>query len=82
MRGTLRMVYDGSYMSKVDPKICSAAFIIRCVSTSQKVMGTIVEKSDFADKYRAEGLGAIGGLLILRAATRWVSTLQRVPSIL
>ena len=32
-------------------------------------MGKIVERSDFADNYQAEGLGAIGGLLILRAAT-------------
>ena len=28
MRGTLRMVNDGSYLSKADPNICSAAFII------------------------------------------------------
>ena len=68
MRGTLRMVHDGSYMSKVNPTICSDAFIITCMSTSQKAMGAIVERSDFADNSRAEGLGAIGGLLILRAA--------------
>ena len=33
--------------------------------TGHKVMGTIVDKSDFTDNYRAEGLGAIGGILIL-----------------
>ena len=45
LRGvTLRMVHDGSYMSKVDPAICAAAFIITCILTGQKAMGTIVEK--------------------------------------
>ena len=34
-------------------------------------MGTIVEKSDSANNYRAEGLGAIGGLLVL-----WTETQQ------
>ena len=73
MRGTLRMVHDGSYMSKVDPTICLASFIITCISTGQKATGTLVEKSDFTDNYQAEALCAIGGLLILRAATKQVS---------
>ena len=47
--GTLGMIYDGSYMSKVDPAICSAAFIMTCILTGHKVMGTIVNKNDFAD---------------------------------
>ena len=64
-KGTLRMVHDGSYMSKVDPSICLAAFIITCISTGQKATGTLVERSNFADDYRAAALGAIGGLLIL-----------------
>ena len=72
MRGTLKMVHNRSYMSKVDPIICSTAFIIMSVSTGQKSMGTIVEKSDFADNCRAEGLGATGSPPILRAATRQV----------
>ena len=54
--GTLRMVHDGSYMSKVNLTIGSAAFTITCVSTRNKTMGTIVEMSDFADNYRTEGL--------------------------
>ena len=49
-----------------------AAFIITCISTGQKATGTLVEKSDFAENYGAEALGAIGGLLILRAATKRV----------
>ena len=70
MKVTLRMVHDGSYMCKVDPSICSAAFIIMCISTGHKATGTLVERSDFADNYQAKALGAIGGLLILRAATK------------
>ena len=52
MSGTLRMVYDGSYTSKDEPTICSVAFITTYMSTGQKTMGTIVEKSDFTDNYR------------------------------
>ena len=44
------MVYDGSYMRKVDPTIIySTVFLIRCIFT--------VGKSDFVDNYRAGCLG-------------------------
>ena len=57
-------------MSKVDLMICSVVFIITSISTDQKAMGTTVEKSDWCTyNYHAEGLGDIGGLLILRATT-------------
>ena len=48
------------------------------MSTDQKAMGTIVEHSDFADNYRAESLGAIGGLLIIRAAIKRVLPTKNV----
>ena len=69
INGTLRFVHDGSYMKKVAPKICSAAFILSCSSTGMRATGTLVEHSDSADNYRAEALGAAAGLLVLRAAT-------------
>ena len=69
MMGTLRFVHDGSYMRKVAPKICSAAFVLSCSSTGMRARGTLVEYSDSADNYRAEALGAAADLLILRAAT-------------
>ena len=67
--GTIELVHDGSYMQKVDPKICSAAFVIRCTKTNKQASGTLVERSDFADNYRAEALGALAGLLVLREVT-------------
>ena len=69
VHGTLQMVHDWSYMSKVDPTICSAAFLLMCISTGHRATGTIVEKSDPANNYCDEGLGDIGGLLVLRAET-------------
>ena len=70
IRGILLMVHDGSYMSIVNPTICSMAFLIRCISTGYRATCMIVEKSDYADNYQTEGLGDIGGLLVFRAATR------------
>ena len=44
--GSLLLVHDGSYMKKVDPNICSAAYVIRCRTTGNKARGLIVEKAD------------------------------------
>ena len=60
MFGTLSFVHDGSYMRKVVQKLCSAAFVLSC---------SLVERSDKADNYRAKALGAVAGLLVIRAAT-------------
>ena len=69
MHGSLICVHDGSYMPKIDPHICSAAFIIKCTATGKIAKGSIVERSDDANNYRAEALGSMMLLLVLRAAT-------------
>ena len=56
MQGTLICVHDGSYMPKIDPNICSAAFIIKCTATGKIAKGSIVELSKDANNYRAEDL--------------------------
>ena len=67
--GTLLLIHDGSYMQKLDPTICSAAYKLTCTTTGKSAVGSIVEQSDHADNYRAEGLGALAGLLVLYAGT-------------
>lgn len=69
LRGTIEFIHDGSYMKKVDPRVCSAAYLVRCTRTNLQASGAVVEHSEFADNYRAEALGAMMCLLILRAAT-------------
>ena len=54
---------------RLTPKICPAALVIRCTKTNKQASGTLVEQSDFANNYRAKALGALAGLLVLRAAT-------------
>jgi hypothetical protein len=68
--GDLKLVHDGSYMQKLNPNICSAAFILKCNRTGKEAIGTLVEESKEADNYRAEALGAIGGILVIMAATQ------------
>lgn len=67
--GTIQFVHDGSYIRKVATKVCSAAFIIRCSRTHQQASGTLVEKCNEADNYRAEALGSVAGLLVLKVTT-------------
>ena len=67
--GTLSFVHDGSYMRKVAPKLCSTGFVLSCSRTGMQATGTLVEKSNAADNYRAEALGAVAGLLVIKAAT-------------
>ena len=67
--GTIELVDDGLYMRIVDPKICSAAFSIRCTQTNMQASGTVVGQCNFSDNYCAEALGDMAGLLVLKAAT-------------
>ena len=77
---TLSFVHDGSYMRQVAPKLCSAAFVLSCSRTGFQASGTLVERCDSADNYRAEALGAAAGLLVIKAATskrrRYLSILK------
>ena len=38
--------------------------------TNKEASVTIVERSDFADNYRAEALGDMAGLMVLKVATQ------------
>ena len=65
---TLVIVHDGSYMPHVDRHVCSAAFMIYCTRTKSRAKGTVVERCEDADNYRAEILGGIMVQLVLLAA--------------
>ena len=67
--GTLVLVLDGSYKENLDPTKCSAAYIIMCKKTQNRLQGTVVDKSESASHYRAELLGALCCLLIVKAAS-------------
>ena len=65
------LVHDGSYMEKVDPTICSAAFIMKCLDLGNIAEGSLIEKTEAADNYRAKALAAIvGGLSLIHAVTQ------------
>ena len=67
LRGTLRMVHDGSYMVNMAPDMCSAAVIICLTDSAEKMTCVIAERSDSADNYRGEILGAVIGLLLIHS---------------
>ena len=56
-------------MRKAAPKFCLAGFVLSCSRTGMQATGTLVEKSDAADNYHVEALGAAAGLLVIKAAT-------------
>ena len=70
--GTIQLVHDSSYIQKVDPTVCSAAFTIVCTTLGlgHSAHSTVAERSDNADNYRVEALGTMCGLLALRAASQ------------
>eukprot|EP00956_Cyclotella_meneghiniana_P013334 scaffold19185_cov47-Cyclotella_meneghiniana.AAC.7 len=59
---------DGSYMKDLSTLACSGAFILHCTNTSKEIKGSFVDSSHQADNYKGEFLGALGPLLLLRAA--------------
>lgn len=59
---------DGSYMPDLSKTTCSGAFILHCTATGNEISGCFVDESIDSNNYRGELLGALGPLLILRAA--------------
>jgi hypothetical protein len=55
-------------MPDLDSHACSGAFIMRCRQTNQEIRGCFTNKAQNADNYRGELLGALGPLLLIKAA--------------
>ena len=69
LMGTLCLVHDRSYMEDVTEEVCSVGVQIYCTATRQRLRCGVAEKSEAADNYRGEILGAVILQLILRATT-------------
>ena len=61
------LVSDRSWQLEIDRSVCSCAFTITCTVTNQILTCTCVEKGEHASNYRAEILGAIGYLFVMKA---------------
>eukprot|EP00956_Cyclotella_meneghiniana_P013315 scaffold19184_cov46-Cyclotella_meneghiniana.AAC.5 len=68
IQGTLEIGMDGSYMKDLSTSACSGTFILHCTNTLKEIKGCFVDSSHQADNYGGEFLGALGPLLLLRAA--------------
>jgi hypothetical protein len=55
-------------MPDLSKTTCSGAFILHCTATGNEISGCFVDESIDSNNYRGELLGALGPLLILRAA--------------
>ena len=66
--GTLMMLHDGSYNENLDPNKSAAAYVVMCTKSKKQLSGSVVEDSEHASNYRAELLGALCCLLIVKAA--------------
>ena len=44
--GNLTLACDGTYMEKLYPERCSAAFVLRCKQTTKTAKGTVVGKKE------------------------------------
>ena len=63
--GSLVAVTDGSYIRKLYPNLCSAAFVIECAKGRGRIAGSFSERLDVANAYRGELLGLMAIHLIL-----------------
>jgi endonuclease/exonuclease/phosphatase family metal-dependent hydrolase len=64
-RGSLYCVSDGSYLKRIAPHTCSAAWVIYCAETRKWCKGELVEHSIWANSYRGEQLGMLAIHLLL-----------------
>ena len=69
-------VTDGSYIKKMVPELCSAAFILECEEGTGRIVGSFPESCKVANAYRGELLGLMAIHLLLLAANKVWPTLQ------
>ncbi len=68
--GTLVAVTDGSYIHKLYPNLCSAAFVMNCAKGWGCLIGFFLEALLVANAYRGELLGLMAIHLILLSIDR------------
>jgi hypothetical protein len=73
--GTLVAVMDGSYICKIYPNLCLAAFVLKCSKGRGRVLGSFLEALLVANTYRGELLGLMAIHLILLSVNKINPTL-------
>ncbi len=73
--GTLVAVTDGSYICKIYPNLCLAAFMLECSKRHSRVFGSFLEALLVANAYRGELLGLMAIHLILLSINKINPTL-------
>ena len=68
--GTCVAVTYGSYIRELYPKLCSAAFILKCTEGRGIIVGSFAEQLSAANAYRGELLGLMAIHLILLAESK------------
>lgn len=61
------MIHDGSYMRSMAPDMCSAAVTICRTDSPEMMICVIADRSEDADNYRGEILGAVLGLILIHS---------------
>ena len=73
---TIVCVTDGSYNKQVAPDVCSAGWVMACMQTKRQILGTLIERSDYAGSYRGDLLGILAIRLFLLAVEKYHSTIS------
>jgi hypothetical protein len=81
-KGPLYIAHNGSYMPETSTTICLAGVIMYCTISKCWLKIFIAEQSNAASNYRAELLGAVVALLILRVAAANKDTVAQLQQVL
>ena len=65
----LTIAHNGSFMQDESVELCSAAVIIYCSASNQWAKVAVTERSDSADNFCGELLGAVIIQYMIKAAT-------------
>ena len=67
---------DSSYLRKLYPNLCSAAFILECAKGRGRIVGSFLERLDVANAYHGELLGLMAIHLLLLSVNKIHPTLK------
>ena len=74
--GSLVAVTDGSYIRKLYPNLCSAAFVFECAKGRGRIVRSFSERLDVANAYQGELLGLMAIHLLLLSMNKIHPTLK------
>ena len=71
--GTAVLVTDGSYFKDDAPHISGAGWVLKCLHTGHRLVGSFHEQSVYANSYRAERLGLLACHVLVAALSSYFS---------